>query len=84
MYRRTKIVATVGPSCAGKTQLEDLLKAGVNVFRLNFSHQIEKLNFIMNLNKKQPGSRRLENSLVNIRKRLPFWVIYKDQKFALV
>ncbi len=38
MYRRTKIVATVGPSCAGKTQLEDLLKAGVNVFRLNFSH----------------------------------------------
>ncbi|MCK5913872.1 MAG: pyruvate kinase, partial [Desulfuromusa sp.] len=38
MYRRTKIVATVGPSCAEKEQLENLLEAGVDVFRLNFSH----------------------------------------------
>ena len=38
MYRRTKIVATVGPSCAERAQLEDLLKSGVDVFRLNFSH----------------------------------------------
>lgn len=38
MYRRTKIVATVGPACAEKEQLENLLKAGVDVFRLNFSH----------------------------------------------
>lgn len=38
MYRRTKIVATVGPSCAERGQLEHLLKAGVDVFRLNFSH----------------------------------------------
>jgi len=38
MYRRTKIVATVGPSCAEKSQLEDLLRSGVDVFRLNFSH----------------------------------------------
>ncbi len=38
MDRRTKIVATVGPSCAEKEQLEKLLSAGVDVFRLNFSH----------------------------------------------
>ena len=38
MGRQTKIVATVGPSCAEKTQLEGLLKGGVDVFRLNFSH----------------------------------------------
>jgi len=38
MYRRTKIVATVGPACSEKNQLEDLMKAGVDVFRLNFSH----------------------------------------------
>lgn len=38
MYRRTKIVATVGPSCAERVQLEELLKSGVDVFRLNFSH----------------------------------------------
>ncbi len=38
MYRRTKIVATLGPSCDTREQLGALLKAGVNVFRLNFSH----------------------------------------------
>ena len=38
MHRRIKIVATIGPSCAEKNQLEDLLQAGVDVFRLNFSH----------------------------------------------
>ncbi|HMB14674.1 MAG TPA: pyruvate kinase [Pelovirga sp.] len=38
MYRHTKIVATVGPSCGEPEQLENLLKAGVDVFRLNFSH----------------------------------------------
>ncbi len=38
MFRRTKIVATVGPACEEKNQLEKLLDAGVDVFRLNFSH----------------------------------------------
>ena len=38
MYRRTKIVATLGPACEQREQLEALLTAGVNVFRLNFSH----------------------------------------------
>ncbi len=38
MYRRSKIVATVGPACAEKAQLEAMMKAGVDVFRLNFSH----------------------------------------------
>lgn len=36
--KRTKIVATVGPACESYEQLLDLVKAGVNVFRLNFSH----------------------------------------------
>ncbi|MEO6490672.1 MAG: pyruvate kinase, partial [Ferruginibacter sp.] len=36
--KRTKIVATVGPSCDTYNGLLDLVKAGVNVFRLNFSH----------------------------------------------
>ena len=35
---RTKIVATVGPACDSYEQLLALVKAGVNVFRLNFSH----------------------------------------------
>src|ERR1700710_1982869 len=36
--KRTKIVATVGPSCDTYEGLLSLVKAGVNVFRLNFSH----------------------------------------------
>jgi len=38
MLRRTKIVATVGPACDTEERLDALLEAGVDVFRLNFSH----------------------------------------------
>ncbi len=37
-YRRTKIVATVGPACDDAPTIAKLIKAGVNVFRLNMSH----------------------------------------------
>ena len=36
--RRTKIVATVGPASATSETLEAMIEAGVDVFRLNFSH----------------------------------------------
>ncbi|OUU39502.1 MAG: pyruvate kinase [Cellvibrionales bacterium TMED49] len=38
MLRRTKIVATLGPKSNDKVTIEKLIKSGVNVFRLNFSH----------------------------------------------
>ena len=38
MERRTKIVATIGPASGDAYMIERLIKAGVNVFRLNFSH----------------------------------------------
>lgn len=34
----TKIVATVGPACASPDMIRKLIRAGVDVFRLNFSH----------------------------------------------
>ena len=39
--RRTKIVATVGPASWDPTVLGELIEAGVDVFRLNFSHADE-------------------------------------------
>jgi pyruvate kinase len=37
-YNRTKIVATMGPASTNKDILLAMIKAGVNVCRLNFSH----------------------------------------------
>lgn len=36
--RKTKIIATVGPACDDIATLEDMIKAGLNVVRLNLSH----------------------------------------------
>ena len=36
--KKTKIVATLGPACSTREVLKDMIDAGVNVFRVNFSH----------------------------------------------
>ena len=36
--RKTKIVGTLGPACSDKQTLIEMCKAGMNVARLNFSH----------------------------------------------
>ena len=36
--KKTKIVATLGPATSKKETLRDMINAGVNVFRINFSH----------------------------------------------
>ncbi|WP_130286183.1 pyruvate kinase [Aquimarina brevivitae] len=36
--KKTKIVATLGPATSSKEILQQMLDAGVNVFRINFSH----------------------------------------------
>ncbi|OYW18239.1 MAG: pyruvate kinase, partial [Sphingobacteriales bacterium 12-47-4] len=57
--KRTKIVATVGPACDSYEQLLELVRAGVNVFRLNFSHGTHEdkariIDFIKEINVKEP------------------------------
>ena len=58
-YKRTKIVATVGPACDTYDQLLELVRAGVNVFRLNFSHgnhedKARIIELIRQINKTEP------------------------------
>lgn len=36
--KKTKIIATLGPATSKKEVLKDMLEAGVNIFRINFSH----------------------------------------------
>lgn len=53
--KKTKIVATLGPACGTKEIIKDMIDAGVNVFRINFSHADyegvkEKINIIRELN----------------------------------
>jgi len=38
--RRTKIVATLGPATDDPAVLSDMVRAGVDVVRLNFSHGV--------------------------------------------
>ena len=51
----TKIIATIGPACTDKKTLTSMIKQGVNVCRLNFSHadhktHLEAINLIKEIN----------------------------------
>jgi pyruvate kinase len=56
-HQKTKILATIGPASSSMEALLDLVKAGVNVFRLNFSHGAhaqhqQVIDNILEINKK--------------------------------
>ena len=54
--KKTKIVATLGPATSSKEVLREMMQAGVNVFRINFSHANyddvkQRIDMIRELNK---------------------------------
>ncbi|MGI6782087.1 MAG: pyruvate kinase [Acholeplasmataceae bacterium] len=57
MYRKTKIVCTIGPASESPKMIEKLILAGMNVARLNFSHgtheeHMARINTIREVSKK--------------------------------
>ncbi|MBP9792637.1 MAG: pyruvate kinase [Flavobacterium sp.] len=53
--KKTKIVATLGPACSSKEVIKKMMEAGVDVFRINFSHAdysdvSERIKIIRELN----------------------------------
>ena len=53
--KKTKIVATLGPACSTKETIKEMIDAGVNVFRINYSHAdytdvTERIQIIRGLN----------------------------------
>lgn len=38
--RKTKIIATIGPASSDEKTIQEMIQAGVNIFRINFSHAI--------------------------------------------
>lgn len=51
--RKTKIVATLGPSCMSYKTLKEMVLSGMNVARINLSHATEETNefFVKNIKK---------------------------------
>ena len=54
--KKTKIVATLGPSSSDRETIKDMMVAGVNIFRINFSHADfeaakQRIELIRELNK---------------------------------
>ena len=52
-YRKTKILATIGPSSEKITKIEKLILSGVDAFRINCSHTTESQfeSYIKNIRK---------------------------------
>lgn len=72
---RTKIVATLGPASNNYTMLTKMVRAGLDVVRLNFSHgtheqHLESINLVRRINRKYRRRIRIMQDLEGFRIRI--------------
>jgi len=91
-YNKTKIVATVGPASNSKEVLRALIKEGVDVFRLNFSHgshedHLKVINNVRELNKELGTTvsllQDLQGPKIRINEMQPNIVIERGQELII-
>ena len=91
-YNKTKIVATVGPASNNKDMLRSLIKEGVDVFRLNFSHgkhedHLKVIQYVRELNTELGTSiallQDLQGPKIRVNDMLPGIEIVAGQKLTI-
>jgi pyruvate kinase len=91
-YNKTKIVATVGPASNNKEMLRSLVREGVDVFRLNFSHgthedHLKVINFVREINEELGTTvsllQDLQGPKIRIQEMQPDVVIERGQKLTI-
>ena len=91
-FNKTKIVATVGPASNSKEMLRALIKEGVDVFRLNFSHgkhedHLKVITFVRELNKEMGTTvsllQDLQGPKIRIDEMAPGVIIERGQELII-
>ncbi len=91
-YNKTKIVATVGPASNNKDMLRALIKEGVDVFRLNFSHGTHEdhqkvIDLVREINKELGSTvsllQDLQGPKIRIQEMQPDTVIVRGQELII-
>ncbi|MGC3948648.1 MAG: pyruvate kinase [Chryseolinea sp.] len=91
-FNKTKIVATVGPASNSKEMLRALIKEGVAIFRLNFSHgthedHLKVIKFVRELNEEMGTQigllQDLQGPKIRVNEMLPDITIERGQKLTI-